>query len=76
MAEQGNVLEIIGRVTTIFLSDFNEEPKDGSYLDAVTDLANRIASELMEAADNDPKQASPEHPDQPGGTEDRTDKPE
>jgi hypothetical protein len=76
MAEQGNVLEIIGRVTTIFLSDFNEEPRDGSYLDAVTDLANRIARELMEAADNDPQQASPEHPDQPGGTEDRTDKPE
>jgi len=45
-------------------------------LDAVTDLADRIASELMEAADNDPKQASPEHPDQPGGTEDRRGKPE
>jgi hypothetical protein len=76
MAEQENVLEIIGRVTTIFLSDFNEEPKDGSYADAVTDLANRIASQLVEAAANHPKPVSPDCLDEPGGTENQTDKPE
>jgi len=50
MADDASTLEFVGRVAMKWLEDFADNPKHGSYMEAVADLTTLILGGAIEAA--------------------------
>lgn len=70
MSDQEGTLEFIGLVAMTWLEDCAENPKKGSYMEAVADLSARVIGGAIEAAGLGPKEV-PERTVPMLGTESR-----
>ena len=50
MADDASTMEFVGRVAMKWLEDFADNPKHGSYMEAVADLTSLILGGAVEAA--------------------------
>lgn len=50
MADDASTMEFVGRVAMKWLEDFADNPKHGSYMEAVADLTTLILGGAVEAA--------------------------
>lgn len=50
MSGEASTMEFVGRVAMTWLEDYAENPKPGSYMEAVADLTARILGGAVEAA--------------------------
>ena len=50
MADDASTMEFVGRVTMKWLENFADNPKHGSYMEAVADLTSLILGGAVEAA--------------------------
>jgi hypothetical protein len=50
MADDASTMEFVGRVAMKWLEDFADNPKRGSYMEAVADLSTLILGGVIEAA--------------------------
>lgn len=50
MADDASTMEFVGRVALKWLEDFADNPKHGSYMEAVADLTTLILGGAIEAA--------------------------
>jgi hypothetical protein len=50
MSSEASTMEFVGRVAMTWIEDYAENPKPGSYMEAVADLTTRILGGAVEAS--------------------------